>query len=165
MNCQIALILNDSSYGITMDYSGEIADMDNYSDDQTTSENISKMMNHIYQLKRVHAIELNRDSKALVEIYKLFYNENPNFSDRSISVKVQTMMSILAEFGISLGDDYSFMNLPKLKLPLSLTLAELVKKLYPFGEINYIVEPVKLAEHSKNIIKIVGKILEKQLNR
>lgn len=155
----------DSSYGITIDYSGEVAYMDNYSDVQTTSENISKMMNHIYQLKRVHAIELDRDSKALVEIYKLFYNENPNFSDKSISVKVQTMMSILSEFGISLGDDYSFTNLPKLKLPLSLTLANLVKKLYPFGEINYIVEPVKLAEHSKNIIKIVGENIRKTIEQ
>ncbi len=40
--------------------------------------------------------------KVLIEIYKLFYNENPDFSLSNTSIKVQTMMSILAQFGITL---------------------------------------------------------------
>lgn len=150
-------------YGINIDYKVTEAELNNSSNSQTVSENISKIMDHIYKLKNIHAIELDRDSKVLVEIYQLFYNENPDFSDRSITVKVQTMMSILAEFGINLGEDYSFINLPKLNMPLSLNLVELVKKLYPFGKINAVVDPVKLAEEPTNIIKIVGEAIREAI--
>lgn len=37
-------------------------------------------------------------------------------------------------------------------MPLSLTLAELVKKLCPFGKINYIVDPIKLADLIKKVL-------------
>lgn len=150
----------EPTYGIKLDYNNHEIDIFNYSSVDLISKEFAKFMNYIYQLKNVSAIELDRDSKAVVEIYKLFYNENPNFSDENINIKVQSMMSILAEFGISLGEDYSFVAMSLgdsfMRMPFSLNLFSLVKKLYPFGEIDFVADPVKLADYPKKVIKIVG---------
>lgn len=79
-----------------------------YPNSKNINEQFSKLMKHIYLLKSVKAVNLDMDSKKLIEIYKSFYNENPNFSLSNINVRIQTMMSILAQFGISLGDNYAF---------------------------------------------------------
>ena len=104
------------------------------------------------------------DSKALIEIYKLFYDENPDFSLSNINIRVQTMMSILAQFGITLGADYSFSLLEKSKMPNSLYIEQLVNKLFPLGEITDVDEPIKLADEPKKIIKIVGECVREVIN-
>ena len=120
-------------------------------------------MKQIYYLKNAKPIVLDTDDKALIEIYKLFYNENPDFSSKGINIKIQTMMSILAEFGISLEDDYGFSLCGKVKMPVSLNLEQRVNKLYPLGKVSSFEDGVKLAEEPKKIIKIVGETIKEAI--
>lgn len=106
---------------------------------------------------------LDINDKELIEIYKLFYNENPDFSSKGINIKVQAMMSILAEFGISLDDDYGFIPWEKEKIPISLKLEQRINKLYPLGEISSTENSVKLANEPKKIIKIVGECIREAI--
>lgn len=135
-----------------------------YSNSKNINEQFGELIKHIGLLKGAKAVNLDMDSKTLIEIYKLFYNENPDFSHSNINVRIQTMMSILAQFGISLGDDYAFSLWGKVKMPISLTLEQLVNKLFPLGEITDIDDPVKLADEPKKIIKIVGECVREVIN-
>lgn len=144
-----------------MDYEDNIID---YPNCKNINEQFSELIKHIGLLKSAEAINLDLDSKTLIEIYKLFYNENPDFSLPNINVKIQTMMSILIQFGISLGDDYAFSLLGKFKMPISINLEQVVNKLFPLGEIDNIDDPVKIAEKPKKIIKIVGECVREVIN-
>lgn len=153
----------ESPYGIKLDYKNNESDLSDYNDIKLISEEISEIMEHIYSLKKVKAIELDADSKALIEIYKLFYNENPDFSNKNIHIKVQTMMSILAEFGISLKEDYSFNIFENSKMPLSLYLEQKINYLFPLGKVDEVEEPISLTAESKRIIKIVGEYIRESI--
>lgn len=126
------------------------------------SKEISDIMEYILSLKEVRALTLDSDAKLLIEIYKLFYNEDPNFSDENIHFKVQPMMSILDYFGVSLGTDYVFVK--SFKTPMSLRLIELVKKLSLFGQIK-IEEPFKIKDYLARTIKIVGEVINENIDK
>ena len=113
------------------------------------------MLQEIYYLSHAKPIELDQDSKVIVEVYKLFYNKNPDFSNKNINIKIQTMLSILAEFYISVGD-YGFSLSGKRNIPMSMNLSNLVYELFPLGEIKEIDNPIQLREDAKKTISIVG---------
>ena len=147
--------------GIKLHYNNHETDVADYLGIELVSKEITEIMKQIYYLKNAKPIVLDTDDKALIEIYKLFYNENPDFSSKGINIKVQTMMSILAEFGISLEDDYGFSLCGKVKMPVSLNLEQRVNKLYPLGKVSSFEDGVKLAEEPKKIIKIVGETIKR----
>lgn len=153
----------ESPYGIKLDYNNHETDVADYHGIELVSKEIAEIMEQIYHLKNTKAVVLDIDDKTLIEIYKLFYNENPDFSSKDINVRVQTMMSILAEFGISLGDDYGFSIWGKAKMPVSLKLGQIVNKLYPLGEVNSVEDSIELVEGAKKIIKIVGECIKKTI--
>ena len=153
----------ESPYDIKLDYNNEETDMSNYLGIELVSKEINEIIKQIYYLKNAKAVVLDTDDKSLIEIYKLFYNEKPDFSSRDINIKIQTMMSILAEFGISLGDDYAFSLWGKVKMPVSLNLEQRVNKLYPLGEVDSVEDSVKLASEPKKIIKIVGECIRETI--
>ena len=95
----------------------------------------NKIIDYISVLNNIIPMQLNHDSKLLIEIYRLFYGENPDFSSSYINDKIQTMMFILSEYGICLNNDYKFLLSKCKKIPISLNLQELVSKLYPLGKI------------------------------
>lgn len=140
----------DSVLGLELNYYDEFDNIKKYTDD------LSNIMKYISDLSNVGPIVINDNDKALIEIYKLFYKENPDFSGKDINIKVQTMMSILAGFNVTLDCDYSFSLMTKLKMPFSLKLEEMVQKMYPFGVVDEVKDNVKLAEEPKKIIEIVG---------
>lgn len=127
------------------------------------SELIANESDKIYNLSHINPIILNRDSEILCEIYRLFYNENPDFSLKDINIKIQTMMSILNEFGISLGDNYTFNRYSRIKMPISIELENLVDKLTPLGEIVPI-HKIEINNEDKIVIKIVGKYIREFIN-
>lgn len=149
--------------GIKLHYNNHETDVADYLGIELVSKEITEIMKQIYYLKNAKPIVLDTDDKALIEIYKLFYNENPDFSSKDINIKVQTMMSILAEFGISLEDDYGFSLCGKVKMPVSLNLEQRVNKLYPLGKVSSFEDGVKLAEEPKKIIKIVGETIKETI--
>lgn len=124
---------------------------------------LTEMVEQLYFLKQFQKYDLNTDDKILIEIYRLFYNENPDFSDKNINIKIQTMMSILVQFNISLSE-YSFTLWKNSKIPTSEDLNMQINKLYSFGKIknedNYIV----LSEEAKMVIKTVSKSLNELIN-
>ena len=126
-----------------------------YSNIKNISDRITKALQKIYYLSNVKLIELDQDSKVIIEVYRLFYNENPDFSDKNINIKIQTMLSILAEFNMSVGD-YGFSLSGKRNIPMSMNLSYLVYELFPLGEIKEIDNPIKLREDAKKTISIVG---------
>ena len=140
----------DYPLGLEINWFNKAGNIKKYTDD------FSEIMKYISNLSNVGPIVINDNDKALIEIYKLFYKENPDFSSKDINVKVQTMMSILAEFGITLDCDYSFDLMVKKKMPLSLKLEEMVQKMYPLGVVSEVEDNVKVAEEPKKIIEIVG---------
>lgn len=126
-----------------------------YSNIKNISDRITKVLQEIYYLSHAKPIELDQHSKVIVEVYKLFYNENPDFSNKNINIKIQTMLSILAEFYILVGD-YGFSLSGKRNIPMSMDLSNLVYELFPLGEIKEIDNPIKLREDAKKTISIVG---------
>lgn len=121
---------------------------------------INSNIEHLYTLTKVTPIELTIDEKAICLFYKAFYNEYPNFNDSNINIRMQTMMSILTNFGICLEDNYSFMLNSK-GFPVSISLSTTVKKLAPIGKIETIDNIVKLDELLEQDIKIIGETIKK----
>lgn len=120
---------------------------------------VNSMIDQLEELENVKPIVLNHDSKLLCEIYKTFYQESPDFSEENINAKVQTMMSILEEFGITLEKYSGFSIYSDTNFPISINLGYLVHQLAPLGKINEIEEPIKLSEEAKNTIAKVGHII------
>lgn len=144
---------------IKLDYDNHKIHVTDYPGIELITEEITEIIKQIYYLKNTKAVTLDINDKTLIEIYKLFYNENPDFSSKDINIKMQTMMFILAEFGILLDDDYGFSLCGAGKVPVSLNLEQRVHKLYPLGEISSIDDNINLADESKKIIKIVGECI------
>ena len=134
-----------------------------YSNIKNISDRITKVLQEIYYLSNVKPIELDQDSKVIIEVYKLFYNENPDFSNKNINIKIQTMLSILAEFYISVGD-YGFSLSGKRNIPMSMNLSNLIYELFPLGEIKGIDNPIQLREDAKKTITIVGEEIRNVIN-
>ena len=149
-------ITYDATSGIKLDYNNNKNDVTDYPGIQLVSKEITEIVKQIYYLKNTKAVTLDINDKELIEIYKLFYDETPDFSSKDINIKVQTMMSILVEFGISLNDDYDFSLCGKEKIPVSLDLKQRVNKLYPLGKIDSIEDSVKFGDEAKKTIKVVG---------
>lgn len=142
----------------------------NYFLDQEVSETENKekaqylfsgMMDYVYKLKDIKTLNLDKETKMLLEYYRLFYNEIPNFMDQSINFKFQTMMVILKNFGVILSDNYSDYSISDdfgVSIPSSYALAHSIKNLFAFENISEIDCPVEveLDKKTKEIIKIVG---------
>lgn len=138
--------------------------IDNYinGDERTekVKDDFSNILDHIMDLKNSRAIYLSDDSKLLIEIYKLFYKENPDFSKKDIHIKMQTMVSILAQFNICCGD-YSFDIIEK--MPESLKLYQEISDLFPLGEVTVVDNPIQLKESAKEYIEIIGETIRETI--
>ena len=131
-----------------------------YPNIKDTKNQFDEMVDHINSLLNVKPVYLNNDTKAIIETYKLFYDENPDFSKEDINIKIQTMLSILAQFDISFGDYSFYINE---RMPESLTLLQMVNRLFPLGEVTVIEDPVKLKETAKETIRIVGETIRETI--
>lgn len=104
-------------------------------DNLEMQKNISRIMRKIYFFENICPIQLDYCVKKLCNFYKLFYGENPNFSDKDINIKFQTMMYILNIYDIE--EDYIFTtntyNNQSVALSNELTIQ--VEKLKPLGKI------------------------------
>ena len=115
------------------------------------------LLQNIYKLIDIKGITIDDECKKLIEIYKYFYNEAPNFSDKNINIKIQIMMNILYKFGIKLADGYIFCPYSKGGLPISLEIEHLVNSLFPLGEISEIYGLDMLSIKEFMIISIISK--------
>lgn len=127
-------------------------------------EKLKDVWQLIYKLENVSVVKLQERDKTIWEFYKLFYEENPDFSSEDISVNIQTMLCILIQFNISLdyGFDHTLLNS---KMPFSLALQYDLDRLIPLGEVQEIEEPVvQMAERRKKEIQWIGKLVRENTN-
>lgn len=96
---------------------------------------------------------LNADEIKICDSYKLFYNENPDFSKEDIDVKIQNMFYILNSFDVH--NKYSF-TLDDDSL-ISYNLEALIKNLIPFGEV--VIENANLPENYQRKVKMIGELV------
>lgn len=132
-----------------------------YPNIKDTKNKFGEIVDHINSLANAKFVYLDDDTKAIIEAYKLFYTENPDFSKEDINIKIQTMLSILAQFGISFGE-YSFRINDG--MPESLTLLQMINRLFPLGEITVVKDPVELKESAKETIEIVGETIREVID-
>lgn len=64
---------------------------------------VTKELQKIKSIKNINPkIKLDIYDRLLCQIYQLFYNEYPDFSSKYINRKVQSMMYLLNEYGVSM---------------------------------------------------------------
>ena len=120
---------------------------------------INECMKNLEKLNDIIPISLDKTSSILCEVYKLFYNEYPDFSSKNINIKIQTMVVILTEFGIILDDKISFIML-KNKIPISLYLQKKINTLIPLGQIESVNNYVIITEDVSKTIKAIKEVIK-----
>lgn len=111
-------------------------------------------------LQNTLPIKTYHNEELLFKVYKLFYGINPDFCDKNINVKIQTMISILTQFNICLNYPLSVYN--RGKMPQNINLTYLVHNLRGLGEVD--VEKLntfKLTYPYESEIEKIGKIVRK----
>ena len=131
-----------------------------------TFDRIKKAFNEVKQLFDVKPIELDYESKMLVQIYQLFYNENPDFSDiNKTNIKMQTMLYILSEFGYSLSEyNYNHFSSYGSGTPMDLSLSCTVRKLFPLGVIKSVDNPIPFNKTAERVVSYVGSRIRDIIN-
>lgn len=105
-------------------------------------------------------IQIYSENELMCNTYKLFYQENPNFSKEETNTRFQTMFYILQEFSLFLG--YIFVQpYEENVLPVSLDLEHEVERLSPLGEIEVDLTKIKMDEQMKRKIETIGKFVRK----
>lgn len=111
-------------------------------------------------IKSTPGLYLGKDEKILIDIYKLFYNEYPDFSRIEDIYKTQSMMWLLYKEGIQLSDESGF-SIRHSGKPWSDNIQNIIEHLIPFGKIyNYSGNKVKLNGETYKIIELMGKIIK-----
>ena len=138
-------------------------ELKNYSCVRNVISEFDCAMHELYLLKKIKASLLEFDDDVLIELYRLFYHKNPDFMHPDIHFEIQTMVSILNEFGIYLHENYEFI-LGKEGYPVSLKLKKRVDWLYPFGEVENFNGTVDFTEDVRKVIEIIGEALEEAIS-
>ncbi len=121
----------------------------------------NQALDQLVSLNNAREVYLSNDTKAIIEAYKLFYNENPDFSKEDINLKIQTMIIILNQF--NLFGDYQFSIQDGMLESYKLT--DMVNKLFLLGEVTVIKYPIEFKERAKEIIKIVGATIKEKVGK
>lgn len=133
--------------------------------DNTNMEILGSQIYLIHQLQNIQGINLLEEDKLLIDVYRLFFQENPNFTKEEDRVKTYSMLALLEEFGVELYDDnneellfdfdYGKIFSPK--------LSQKLYKLSSFGEITEPINENLLSTRVKTIIKIVSKKIRENM--
>lgn len=122
-------------------------------------ENFSEILSRINELKNISSIKLNMDALNLLPIYKLFYNEIPDFSNDEIKIRIQFMITILSHFGLVLNNKYTFDVVND--LPISKDLSNVIEDLLMNKQVVCLFESLEIAHDYKTIINFVVEELKK----
>ena len=61
---------------------------------------IQEIVENISKLKNVNVVKLDRDGMVICQVYKLFYDEDPDLSKDIVHIKIQIMMYILLKVNL-----------------------------------------------------------------
>jgi len=128
---------------------------------------LSNKIDTIHELNDIRLKRLSKEDILLCEMYKAFYNENPNFSKEDMQIKFQTMIAILSDFDISPAENYKFQYLGRERIPISKHLLEVISNLTSFGEIDIDKDIAKkerlLSIEDIRITKIIGECIRSSI--
>lgn len=124
---------------------------------------IDKTVNEMNDLKYMLSnlnMDLDRDEKLLIDIYKLFFGQYPDFTNKEDVDKAQSMMWLLNSQGIAFSEEN--FTTSSIGTPCSLSLEHMIDRIIPFGKIDgYEGDKPKIQEYAFNIIESMGKIVRK----
>lgn len=117
-----------------------------------------KYLEYLNKLEKIIPIEIYHNEELLCKVYKLFYDANPDFCDKDINIKIQTMISILAQFNICLNYPMSVNSHGK--MPINLSLVSLIYDLRALGCVDVDkLKTFKLSYPHEKEIKEIGNIV------
>lgn len=132
INGKITNVLIDYQLGENFSFSLKTKDKEGYK--QSTS-----LLTYLHTLLidlNGNNIHLDSETKKICTLYKLFYDEDPNFSSPEINVKMHALiLLILSISGIQLNDKFTFVTYQGKKIPISPDLELKLIDLIPFGKI------------------------------
>lgn len=105
-----------------------------------------------------------RGEKSLCEAYRLFYLENPDFSNYVTKIKAQAMIMLMSECSaINVGYlEYGFSNYGSL-IPKNEEFSEMVYRLAPYGELERSLITYDYSESDRRKLVSVGRIVRETL--
>ena len=150
--------------GLNIKYNHQKLANANYEDIESITNEITKIIKQIYLLNNIKPTILCIESRMLIKIYKSFYNENPDFTQKDINIKFQVMIYTLLKFGININENYRFRSWGVNNMPISLDLEQKINSLYPFGEVSNTIDNLKLIKELERNIKAIGDIIREYIN-
>ena len=118
-------------------------------------------------------IEIDENKSEIIEAYRLFYGENPDFADKNINLSCQAMISMLKFLdyctffqywdSIVMHENNDSDPWSKYNYPTSHYLQEDVMELFPFGVVTEDIDAVSYGE--KDFIFEVGKIVREYIGQ
>ena len=139
----------------------DILDLD-YSDYKKVGEFASEELEKVHELKEKDDyldIYFNYGERSLCEGYRLFYGENPDFSDYACRIKAQAMTMLFRTYDcINLARlEYGFSE--SKRLPYNDEFSDICFKLTPFGEIDSTLVSYDFREIDKRKLEEVGALI------
>lgn len=129
----------------------------------SVEKDVSSTMYYIEALRNVEPVTLNKTDCTIIEMYKRFYDELPDFSAKDIDLKIQSMIYILSEYRFVIDGGYSFTFEKNFDMPYSQKLSNDIARLYPLGVVDND-SKVKLNKNALIIIDVVRSELYKCSN-
>ena len=135
---------------------------------QETNKLLEEKFHELEQLQNLKPIILSDEAKVICTIYRLFYQQNPNFSKQEDRVKAQSMLAFLIEYDICIlksGDHYYDFNLRhNHQMVMSIDLMTTLHSLAPLGEIPKEESSIKLTNWVQKTIEPVGKEIRNEMS-
>lgn len=150
-------------FGLKYSFSNANEKIIEYPLNQKILDLINENMKKIVYLDNLKSITLDIEGKVICNLYKLFYDEDVDFSSKDINVKIQAMMFLLQEFGVTFDKEITFIMF-KNKMPISVYLYEKVNSLFPLGKIENLGNDVKIYEEASKITKSIGLIVREYMH-
>ena len=134
-------------------------------EDDRISNILNDCLNNIKTLnnnKNIKINEFNKEEKILIEIYRLFFNKSPDFSQKEDINKAQSMMWLLYKEGIYLPEEEGFTIRHTGKV-WSFNIENIIDRLIPYGKINDSFDDIKFKKEAYNTIISMGQIIRRYI--
>ena len=119
-----------------------------------------RLISNINEMKMLDNMYFNKEEKMLIDIYQMFFAENPDFSKKETVARIQSMMFILSKYNISLPNQDSFSMDNMQEYPICESIHTIIERLVPFGEIDrYRGDQVRFMPKVNNDIFKIGKLV------